>query len=901
MTFRNVCSWLFIAVIAGFFGSSTAIAAETRRAFIIGIERYSDGFVQRLGRANTDARDIAKDLEQVGFDKKNIKLATDIKSKADFGKQFDDFLKTVQEGDTVLFFFSGHGFGVDADNANYLLFSDLKSPIVFARSKMTTDERKDINIVRLRAPSYLDEYEKEEIPKNGISVSELQTKIAAKKPKTAILVLDACRSIAVPEPGEQTQQKPGEKPAGSRLLASKNLPEGFITIYSASFGEQAVESFGPEDQRRNSLFSEVFRAEMQRPGQTIIQLGDRVRLAVRSIAAQAGYQQEPEYFENLGNAFDFALIDGIGAERFPLPRQDKCEEAKADWAQIVRFKQRESLDRHRRRFEGCPTAELARRELVNLSESTDDVIPVQSGSANQVVDPCDQLAASDQDRTRPPEVSGVPFASINAAEAIRACTDATQRNPRIIRFLFNLGRAQQALANQLGPDDPARADALRKARLALDDATKRGYVVAMHNLALLESAASSSGVEQKTANDYLKRAAQQGLPIAMYNLALRYKFGTDGIPRDVYQAYAWFARAADAGLVSAMVETGQAILTGLGVDRQNPRRGAEWLQRAADAGSVRASYLLGFYHFNSFIGQRSFGQDDLPKDQSLGMLWYGRAAEAGNVDAQLSLAQIMIAGSDILAPQPEIAERYWRLAAAGGNATAQYELAERLRSGHLLIRPENGSQEAVSLLQRSLAQGSTRAALELARIYRNGDLNEPKDAVKAMQYAYHAIKLATETDPKVNDGNPFYEISAGILLSEMVANNEAIGADGRSLLSKDEIERLEKYYGRVDPTLKQVKVRRLVVPLECRSASRQFRFVWVWDWDRSESPTEAQFRQLERATRCNRNRELRETLISSFETARKNKVAFADLIDQQVKSAKAVADAAQQAKTRRGR
>ena len=163
----------------------------------------------------------------------------------------------------------------------------------------------------------------------------------------------------------------------------------------------------------------------------------------------------------------------------------------------------------------------------------------------------------------------------------------------------------------------------------------------MHNLALLESAASSSGVEQKTANDYLKRAAQQGLPIAMYNLALRYKFGTDGIPRDVYQAYAWFARAADAGLVSAMVETGQAILSGLGVDRQNPRRGAEWLQRAADAGSVRASYLLGFYNFNSFIGQRSLGQDDLPKDQSLGMLWYGRAAEAGNVDAQLSLAQIM--------------------------------------------------------------------------------------------------------------------------------------------------------------------------------------------------------------------------------------------------------------------
>ena len=42
-------------------------AAETRRAFLVGIQRYSDGYIQRLERAANDAKDLAKDLEEVGL------------------------------------------------------------------------------------------------------------------------------------------------------------------------------------------------------------------------------------------------------------------------------------------------------------------------------------------------------------------------------------------------------------------------------------------------------------------------------------------------------------------------------------------------------------------------------------------------------------------------------------------------------------------------------------------------------------------------------------------------------------------------------------------------------------------------------------------------------------------
>jgi hypothetical protein len=61
----------------------------------------------------------------------------------------------------------------------------------------------------------------------------------------------------------------------------------------------------------------------------------------------------------------------------------------------------------------------------------------------------------------------------------------------------------------------------------------------------------------------------------------------------------------------------------------------------------------------------------------------------------------------------------------------------------------------------------------------------------------------------------------------------------------------------------------------------------VWDWGRAEAPTEPQFRSLERETGCYDNDVLRRTLSASFDAARKAKVPFADLINQQILAAQA--------------
>ena len=66
-----------------------------------------------------------------------------MRTKDAFDKEFDAFLKTVEPGDLVLFFFSGHGFGVEADQNNYLLFTDLRSPFTYARSQLNDPERRN--------------------------------------------------------------------------------------------------------------------------------------------------------------------------------------------------------------------------------------------------------------------------------------------------------------------------------------------------------------------------------------------------------------------------------------------------------------------------------------------------------------------------------------------------------------------------------------------------------------------------------------------------------------------------------------------------------------------------------------------------------------------------------------
>jgi len=886
---RTAAGLIGALILLGSLGPNAASAGETRRAFLVGIQRYSDGYIQRLERAANDAKDLAKDLEEVGFDKKNIKVVTDLSSKDSFEKDFSAFLNTIEAGDDVVFYFSGHGFGVEADQTNYLLFGDLKSPYAFTKSRLSDQERRSADVVRLKIAQYLDEYQKSEIP-NGVSANEIQRRIAEKNPKTVIMILDACRSLVQSDASDAQQIKLVKRgdDSGSRLLNLRKPPPGFLILYSASFGEQAAETLGQDDFGRNSLFTGVLRSELQRPGQSAVELGERVKLMVRAIANDKGRQQEPEVFydeHNSANVDDFSFVGSIGRERFQMS-QDRCAGEDSDWDQIAKLQKRDLYDRHIRRFDQCPhgTAELARRALATLALSSDDPIEV-TAVTNKAVTDCDRLAASPLDGARPPEVPGVLTEKLDADAAIAACSKAVTDNPRVFRYLFNLGRAYQGRAMRPALAEDERRRALDSARLAYDDAAKRGYISALNDLAVLDELDKN----YEAAIDLFKRAAQQGHPLAMYNLALHYRDGI-GVQRDFGQAAEWFAKAAESGLVSAMVENAQALTTGRGqpFSRANPRRAVEWLQRAADAGSLRAKYELGrIYQRGARCSCGEGNQsNDVSRDRELALLWFSRAAEAGDTAAQVRVAEIMEAGTGLPSPQPEIAERYWRLAARSGDAYAQVEFANRLHSGLLLVKEEYGEKEVINLLKRAMSQGSAQAAVELAHIYRNGEIGVEKNPIEAMKLAYHAIDLTVLADPTAREGDPYYEMDAAHLIVDLAKGGEAIDAMGRPLLTPEELDRLEHYYGAADPVTKKMKVRGFKVPIFCEPSETWYfpEQIWVWDWGRSEAPTELQIRFLERLTRCPYNRDLRATLLDVYAQAKKSKVAFADLLAQRMQT-----------------
>ena len=293
---------------------------------------------------------------------------------------------------------------------------------------------------------------RDEIPLSGMSTKEIEQKIYERRPKTVIMILDACRSLVRGRRHGVTKTRNAR--SGSRIFTKQQPPRNFLILYSASFGEQAVESSSPSDPGRNSLFTEVLRNELMRPGQSLKELAERVKLMVRATAQNYGEQQEPEYSGEGPTLSETYLIDPIGRERFQMS-QEKCTGGVQDWMEIKDRRRHELFERHVRRFDGCDTAGYARRRLAELALSSDDLDEFRDkcleakdhwqqirntrqteqlkdhlqrfegcttgelarrwltarpdGAGPRMIDDCDLLAASDLDRDRPPEVPGVAF------------------------------------------------------------------------------------------------------------------------------------------------------------------------------------------------------------------------------------------------------------------------------------------------------------------------------------------------------------------------------------------------------------------------------------------------------------------------------------------------------------
>lgn len=127
------------------FLSAVSAKAEQKLALIVGIDTYQN--IEPLRKARNDARAVAEKLEDLEFEVTTLIDPT----RREMNRGFAEFTFKVQPGDVVVFFFAGHGIGMDG--RNYLLPADAPSPgpgdkLFVASESIAADEIADVFAAR---------------------------------------------------------------------------------------------------------------------------------------------------------------------------------------------------------------------------------------------------------------------------------------------------------------------------------------------------------------------------------------------------------------------------------------------------------------------------------------------------------------------------------------------------------------------------------------------------------------------------------------------------------------------------------------------------------------------------------------------------------------------------------
>lgn len=195
-----------------------------------------------------------------------------------------------------------------------------------------------------------------------------------------------------------------------------------------------------------------------------------------------------------------------------------------------------------------------------------------------------------------------------------------------------------------------------------------------------------------------RRAAELGLPAAMYQLARAYDHGK-GVEKNIAEAVAWYRKAAEHDHPGALAALGTFYEFGEGVERDLAAALRSY-RTAADAGDAHAMTSLGFLY--------AAGKG-VSRDAALARRWYSTAAERGNPRAMYNLALLAMRGEGGARDLGE-AVRLLKSAADKGHGAAMRELAFLYDEGRGVER--NAAQAAAHLLA-SYKAGNKDARLDV--------------------------------------------------------------------------------------------------------------------------------------------------------------------------------------------
>ncbi len=246
-----------------------ALTPQRKLAFVVGIDDYPTlPAGSQLERAGADAATVRRVLTGIGFKVFPEEPPPPRLGHKEFLRALLDFYSEIGEGDTVVFYFAGHG--VARQGVNYLVPSDVD----------TIDRDAD-------EAAIADHLARTALPEN-----EIIRQIQDRKPKIGLLVFDACRD----DPWTSGKRGLGRSRPS---MDTRQDADGLMVIYSTGFDQQALDRLPGNDPDPNSVFTRVFAREVVKPNVSLHDLGENVKNGVYDLVNGSGFDQRPAVYDEI--------------------------------------------------------------------------------------------------------------------------------------------------------------------------------------------------------------------------------------------------------------------------------------------------------------------------------------------------------------------------------------------------------------------------------------------------------------------------------------------------------------------------------------------------------------------------------------------------------------------------
>lgn len=178
-----------------------------------------------------------------------------------------------------------------------------------------------------------------------------------------------------------------------------------------------------------------------------------------------------------------------------------------------------------------------------------------------------------------------------------------------------------------------------------------------------------------------KKAAEQGIPVAQFNLCSMY-FKGKFVKRNYKKAVMWYEKAVEQGFVRAMFPLAYMYYNGIG-GKQDCFKAFNLYEKLASQGDSFAQYNIGNMYYNG---------EGIEQNYVKAFEWYEKAANQKFLMAQFNLGFLFYTGNGVK-QDSEKARYWWEKAAFDNNPYAMLCLSLMYLNGNTVEKSESKADE----------------------------------------------------------------------------------------------------------------------------------------------------------------------------------------------------------------